>query len=395
MNEYRDIHKVADCEKMQANETYKYHCYSCPLGCGGIVSLGVTLPESHKPEYETIAAFTALVMNKDLELVYHINEYLNRAGMDTISAGNTVAFAMECYEKGWITKEDTGGLDLSWGNGAAILELLQQMVKREGFGSWLTDGSKVAALKLRPEALDAAVQAGGQEIGFHDPRLDPGMGLHASVEPTPGRHTSGSQLYYEMYHLWKRLPGLPQPPFFYSKASRLETSGVRIKADAANSDFTQLYNGAGACMFGMLIGVDRVPIFEWLNAATGWGLSPQDYMQIGRRIQTLRQAFNLREGIHPMDLKVNRRLFDIPLQEGPDKGVRFDLEAMMHSYWREMGWDEMTGAPTIEIIKALDLSDLVKEEEWLISSPVPVVDAPPAPEFAPLLPSTASATRSI
>lgn len=114
-------------------------------------------------------------------------------------------------------------------------------------------------------------------------------------------------------------------------------------------------------MFGMMIGVDRVPLFEWLNAATGWNFTPDDYMKTGRRIQTLRQAFNVREGINPMDLKVNRRLWGIPLKEGPNKGVSFDLETMMHSYWQIIGWDKETGAPTRESIAAMELTDLVKE----------------------------------
>jgi aldehyde:ferredoxin oxidoreductase len=104
-----NINKVTDAEKVLANEQRKYHCSACPLGCGGIVSLGEKLPESHKPEYETITGFSSLLLNQDMELVYQINEYLNRAGMDTISAGNTIAFALECYERGWIDLQSTGG----------------------------------------------------------------------------------------------------------------------------------------------------------------------------------------------------------------------------------------------------------------------------------------------
>ena len=114
-------------------------------------------------------------------------------------------------------------------------------------------------------------------------------------------------------------------------------------------------------MFGMLIGVERVPVFEWLNAATGWNLTPDEYMEIGRRIQTVRQAFNVREGINPMDLKVNKRLWGIPLKEGPNKGVSFDLPTMMHSYWKEIGWNTENGVPKNETITALELTDLVKE----------------------------------
>ena len=361
LKDFPGVHQVNRADLVQAKQKYKYHCYSCPLGCGGILNVDEKLPETHKPEYETIAGFTTLLLNRDMRLVYTINEYLNRAGMDTISASNTVAYALECYEKGWITKEDTGGLELTWGNSEAIWAVVQQMVRREGFGATLTDGSRAAARKLRPEAIEAAVQAGGQEIGFHDPRMDAGMGLHASVEPTPGRHTTGSLQYYEIYRLWTRCKKVPRISFFYAKESKHETSGQRIEEAVANSDFTQFYNGAGGCMFGMFMGVDRTPIFEWMNAATGWDYTPDEYMEIGRRIQTLRQAFNIREGIHPMDLKVNKRLFGIPLKEGPNKGSTFDLEAMMHSYWKIIGWDEQTGVPTHDTLVELQLDDLVKE----------------------------------
>jgi aldehyde:ferredoxin oxidoreductase len=266
---------------------------------------------------------------------------------------------MECYEKGWITKKDTGGLELTWGNGTVIREVVRQMIAREGFGAWLTDGSKKAAASLKPEAMNAAIQAGGQEMAYHDPRFDPGMALHASVDPTPGRHTTGAQLYYDLYKLWTKLPGLAAPKLFYDKDSRYLADEYRSRGAVAVSNFTQFYNSAGMCYMGMLIGVDRVPVFEWMNAATGWDLSPQEYMQIGHRIQTLRQMFNVREGIHPMDMKVSRRLLgDPPLEAGPNKGVQFDLDVLMKAYWKEIGWDEETGIPTVETIQMLGLSEL-------------------------------------
>lgn len=182
----------------------KYHCYSCPLGCGGICSIKGKYSETHKPEYETVLALGGLCMNNDPDSIFYLNEVLNRAGMDTISAGGTVAFALECYEKGIITKKETGGLDLTWGNSSAIVALVEKIVKREGIGDLLADGSKVAAKKIGKNSMQYAIQAGGQELAMHDGRNDPGFALHNCVEPTPGRHTIGSQLYYEMFQLWKK-----------------------------------------------------------------------------------------------------------------------------------------------------------------------------------------------
>jgi len=355
------VYNAIDPDHIRKTEKRKYHCRGCPLGCGGITEFvskenGGQPIESHKLEYETTASFTTLLLNDDLGLVYEINELLNRAGMDTISAGGAVAFAMECYERGWITTEDTGGIELTWGNGPAILEVVRQMVAREGFGAWLADGVKKAAATLPAHTHEAAIHAGGQEIAYHDPRLDPGLGLHASVDPTPGRHTVGGYLFYEMYRLWTRIPGLPPARPLYARSVRYEPNGDNITSSVAVSNFTQFYNSVGACYMGMLLGVDRVPIFEWANATTGWELSPAEYMRAGHRIQTLRQMFNVRQGIDPHSLKISPRLTGSPpMQAGPNKGYSFDLDAFMQAYWEEIGWHPGTGIPTPETINMLEL----------------------------------------
>jgi aldehyde:ferredoxin oxidoreductase len=355
------VHQAIDPDRVQKSEKRKYHCRGCPLGCGGIVELNGTLKESHKPEYETIAGFTALLLNDDLDLVYELNEMLNRAGMDTISASASVAFAMECFEKGWITKEDTGGIELTWGNGTAIRQVVYQMINRQGFGAWLTDGSKNAARTLHSAAMGSAIQAGGQEIAYHDPRLDPGLALHASVDPSPGKHTNGGYLFYELYQLWKRVPTLPDPTLLYAKKSRFTTGNGHAESAVAVSNFTQFYNALGACYMAMLIGVDRVPIFEWANAITGWQLSPEAYLRIGQRIQTLRQMFNLRQGVDPRSLKISKRLTgDPPLEWGPNRGAGFDLDLLMRNYWQATGWEAETGIPTTETLQALDLLEIVQ-----------------------------------
>ncbi len=353
------FNQKVDADFVLKTETKKYHCRECPLGCGGIVELEGKLKESHKLEYETAASFTSMLLIDDIEFAYEMNDLLNREGMDTISAGGSMAFAMECYEKGWITKEDTGGIELTWGSTQAARSIFEQMINRTGFGALLADGTKVAVKKLKPITAEAAIHSGGQEMAYHDPRLDPGMGLHASVDPTPGRHTTGAQLYYDLYKLWTRVPGLKPVTQFYDKESRYEDSEFRMKGAVAVSNFTQFYNAMGMCYFGMLIGVDRVPIFEWANSVTGWNLKPEEYMQIGHRIQTLRQMFNIREGIDPRAINVNKRLFGVPPQQvGPNKGVSFDLEKLKKGYWREIGWDSETGIPTGTTLEQLELTQL-------------------------------------
>jgi len=346
-----------DPDKVLEKEERKYACYACPLSCGGICKFGPEGREAHKPEYETLMAFGGMQLNTDLETLFEIHDRLNRAGMDSISAGATIAYAMECFEKGIITIEDTGGIDLRWGQARASLALLEKMIDREGIGDLFADGVKKACERLGGRGSEGAIHAGGQEPAFHDSRLDPGFALHASIEPNPGRHTSGAQIYYEMYRLWRRCKSLPKPPLLYSKKSKYHTSPVMAQKAVAISCYTQLYNAAGLCFFGALLGTDRLGFFEGLNAALGWDLEPEAYLEIGKRIQTLRQMFNLRQGVDPKSIRISRRLLGLPPQkEGANKDRTIALDGMLHDYYQAIGWDPETGIPLAETVAALGLS---------------------------------------
>jgi aldehyde:ferredoxin oxidoreductase len=330
----------------------KYHCYSCPLGCGGLMGAKSPWPGAHKPEYESVMALGGLLINDDAASIYKLNDMLNRAGMDTISAGATVAFAMECYEKGLLTRDDTGGLELTWGNSDAILNLVEKMIRREGIGDLLADGSRAAARRIGRQAGRWAMHAGGQELGMHDGRYDPGFALHYSVEPTPGRHTIGSQMYYEMFRLWEKIPELPDVSLVYTKGSKYDVEEEKITAAAACSRFMNILNGTGTCLFGALLGVERLPLFDWLDAATGWKRTPADYMAIGERIQNFKQAFNAKHGIRPRSFMANPRTHgDPPLEKGANAGRRVAIDAMMRAYWRQFGWDPETGIPDRMLLK--------------------------------------------
>ncbi len=337
-------------------EIVKYHCYSCPLGCGGICTIKGPYAHTHKPEYESVLALGGLCMNEDLESIFYLNELLNRAGMDTISAGATAAFAIECYEKGILTKKDTGGLDLKWGNSEAVIALIKKMIDREGIGDLLADGSKIAAEKIGKGSEACTVHAGGQEPAMHDGRNDPGFNVHYSVEPTPGRHTLGAHLYYEMFQLWKRVKGLPRPNPLFFKGSKYKVNKEKAQSSAACSKFMSLGNAAGMCMFGLFLGSKKIPTFDWLNASTGWQLTPNDYMTIGERIQTLKQAFNIKHGIEPRNNFISARALGKPPQkEGANKGRTVDIEKLAPDYWEEFGWDRTNGKPKDETLRRLEI----------------------------------------
>jgi len=349
-----DISEAIDPDAFIDREVAKYHCYSCPLGCGGICRGKGKSEELHKPEYESVMALSGMLLNADLDSIFHMNDRLNRAGMDTISAGGTIAFAIECYERGILTDTDTGGLTLKWGNTGAIVKLLELMIAREGIGDVLADGVKKAAERIGKDSDRYAIHAGGQELPMHDSRFDPGFAVHYAVEPTPGRHTIGSQIYYEMYRLWKKEKHLPGAWLMYRKSSKYRTDDKKAVMAAACSKFINVLNGAGGCAFGAMIGVDRVPFFEWLNAAAGWEKTPEEYMQVGRRLQTMKQLFNRKHGIDPKSTLPNpRALGDPPQTEGANRNRRVDLAPMIAEYRRQFGWRADTGEPN-ETSKPVD-----------------------------------------
>ena len=340
-----------DPDLFRRTEVRKYHCYSCPLGCGAVCSLTGKFTRSHRPEYETVGAFGPLCLNTDTDSIFYINELLNRAGMDTISAGATVAFAMECFETGILTKSDMDGIDLAWGNADAIIALLYKMIRREGIGDVLADGVQKGAERIGGEAPALAMHAGGQELPMHDGRNDPGFALHYAVEPAPGRHTIGSQMYYEMYQLWRKIPSLPNPAKVYPKERKYTADHEKAVMAASCSKIMNVANGAGLCLFGLLLGVHRVPLFEWLNAVTGWERTAEAYMQIGGRIQAVRQLFNIRHGVDPRSVAVpDRALGRPPQRRGANRNREIDIETLRRDYWREFGWNPETGVPEKEPI---------------------------------------------
>lgn len=342
-------------------ESRKYHCFACPIGCGGLYGGKDAIKAQHKPEYETIMAWSGMILNEDTKSLFEINELLNRSGMDSISAGATAAFAVECFEKGLLTREESDGLDLRWGSNRQVISLLKKMIAREGVGILLADGSFKAAQKIGKNAKDYSMHAGGQELAFHDTRYDPGLALHAVVDPSPGRHVKGAWQFYEMFRLWRVVPGYPRARKIFSRSIKYEEDGLIATKAAACSQFTQVLDGSGICLFGAFIGADRLRVFEMINAVTGWKKSAQDYLLIGKRILTLKQMFNAREKI-ALRHEINPRLLGIPpLKYGAAKNQQVPLDAWVTSYWKSMGWNEKTGEPTTETLQQLSLRGFVDQ----------------------------------
>jgi aldehyde:ferredoxin oxidoreductase len=328
--------KAIGGDAMIALQERKHGCLWCPIRCKGIMKAGSgkDFPYeagSHKPEYETSAAFGMLLLNDNLESIVKANDICNRYGLDTISAGATVAFAVECYENGIISKQDTGGIELGWGKPQAIVAMTEKVAKREGFGAVLADGVKRAAERIGKGAERYAVHSGGQELAMHDPKLMSIFATAYECDSAPGRHTSGAM-------------------------------------DAVYSSIMRIMDASGMCML-QWTSAPQMDMAKIISAAWGWEVSMQDLMKTGERISHIRQAFNAREGIDPQSRKISpgRPIGNPPLRSGPTANVTVDAEGMRVKYFEGMGWDLKTGKPSRERLMALGLDD-VAQDLWPASA---------------------------
>jgi aldehyde:ferredoxin oxidoreductase len=351
---------IEKAEKISGDNVIKYlkrsyACQSCPLACGGIINIekgryqGL---EGHKPEYETLGAFGGLLLHDNLDAIIEINEICNRAGIDTVSTGASIAFAIECFENKIIDESITGGLKLGWGKSEEITRLTEMIINREGFGDTLADGVKSAAKKIGQGSEKFAVHSSGQELPMHDSRYDHGFAVAYKFEPTPGRHTISSHLYAHLYGVEKKFPEVRR---------RIKATGDKEARNlhllAAGIFYVQLLNGCGMCIFGAL--TSSLPVVEYLNAVTGWDLSADEYLEIGERILNLRKAFNVREGIITGEKSIHpRALGKPPLSKGPLKDVTIDMETLQKKYFEIVGWEYPSGGPTQTKMKELNIQSL-------------------------------------
>jgi len=352
------VAKIADADTVIQYQTKKYGCANCPIACGGIFSVSkgpYPVAEAHKPEYETIGAFGTMCMNDDLLSIIKMNDVCNRSGLDTISAGSVLAFAMECFEKGIITKTDTDGIQLTWGNAKAMIAMLKKMIRREGFGDILADGVKIASQKIGKGSKEYAMNVGGQEPGLHNALYLPSRGTGFVCDPTPGRHTAAPMARLDA----GKAVIAPYPELQFHNLGQYEY-GNKGAASATVSSYWQVGTCAGVCIFPVIF-FGNYPLLDYLNAVTGWDMDITEALNTGARIQTLRQAFNMREGIRSSEKKLPPRMAGIPPKsEGPLKGITIDMDTLSSEYFKAMGWDPETGNPTQATLERLGLKRLAE-----------------------------------
>ena len=300
---------------------------------------------THRAEYEAAASFGTMNLMSDINALQYANHLCNQFGLDVISAGATVSLAFECYEKGIITKEDTGGLELKWGDEDAVIEMLQRIGKREGIGEIFADGVRTAVNKLGPVAEPLAMEVGGEELPMHDPKLQPEFYTAYKLDPTPARHTQYEGAARAQWGV---------PPLESDRKVH-EGRGEHHKGAA---EYMHVVNSTGMCQFIMMAAPnDRIP--EWINLTTGWDTTPEEIKKAGERIANLRMAFTYREG----DIVTKRHVPDrltgkTPLEGGPHDGVVLDTKALEDEFLQACGWEVETGRPTREKLEELGLADV-------------------------------------
>jgi aldehyde:ferredoxin oxidoreductase len=339
--------------------TKKLSCGDCPAPCKGIVAIKKRgLTDVRRPDYETIVGFGANLLNDDLELVTACHDACNRYGLDAVSSSATLAWACEAVEEGILSKADLDGVDLKWGNGEAALALTIKMGTGEGCGAWLRHGSASASKHVGKGSDRFAIHIHGQEPAYHDPRFTSLMGVTYLTDPTPGRHTAGSASWNETFGVKFALPNAVPAGEQSVKWHGDEGKGV---AQAHFSNSHQVMNGLGLCMFTSLTG--GLPWLELVNSFTGWGLTEADLLACGERIQDLRHAFNLREGLKPSDFQAPPRMFgqgDGQLDSGPLKGITVPIEKLRRDYFQAMQWDPESGRISKQRAQQLGIDQLLQ-----------------------------------
>lgn len=317
-------------------------CYRCPIACGRETRApNYGLEKVDGPEYETLGALGTLVMVSDQEAVIVAGHLCNVYGLDTISTGATIALACELFERGILTAEDTGGLDIRYGNAAMVHTLIEMMAKREGFGAILADGSQ--ALAERFGVPELAVTVNKLEVPMHDPRAFSATAATYALSSRGACHMQG-----DMYSV-----DTGQGPAYelgIVPGERFDSSAEKGRTTARQQAWRALYNALILCQF-QNPGVERV--LGALNAVTGWDLSTDDLMTLGKRIVTLKRLLNLRRGL----TRADERLPDLLLQplDGSTEGNVPDLEALLAGAYAEYGWNLATGVPLEETLAHLEL----------------------------------------
>jgi aldehyde:ferredoxin oxidoreductase len=348
-------------EQFSKNHLVKNNgCYrGCPIACGRIAEVRngkFKTPKHEGSEYESISAFTAFVMNEDVEAAIHATYLCNEYGIDTISAGAVIAFAMECYENDLLRNRDISGMDLSWGNPDVLPVLVRMISFREGIGDILAEGVRIASKKIGKGSQAFAIHGKGLEAPAHDPRSGKALAVtyatssrgSCHIHPLEGMAYDSGKLDWGLTAY-----GLPDP----NTVERWDEKG-KGKIVKALQDGLVVPDILNTCKFFMYAGITLDNFADLLSASTGWEIKGRDLLEVGERVLNLQRLFNMREGLSRKDDQLPDRIKSKPafgFYEKEEQCTIKDLEGMLDEYYAARKWDIKTGRPSKEKQKELGL----------------------------------------
>ncbi len=337
--------------------------FACLQRCGRYTAVpkGPYAYVGGSPEFETLCSLGSRCGVSNLEALLYGHWLCNALGLDGVSAGATVSWAMECFDLGILTKKDTDGLDLTWGNHEAQVLLLNKIARREGFGNILAEGSWRAARIIGRGSEKYVMHVKKQEIAAQEPRAQKSMGLAAATAARGADHLYAFPVLDEV-GFEKEIKERFGEKYLPEVGDRLDPKykGYMVKEC---EDFMVVVESVGVCKYGTQI----PPVFYYgdiaqaLKITCGLAVTEKDLRIIGERIVNLNRAFNIREGISRKDDSLPKRLVKEPSPKGPAKGHIVELDQMLDEYYKCREWDPETGKPTYEKLAALELEDVGKE----------------------------------
>ncbi len=349
--------------------TARRSCYACAIRCKREVAIEGRASPYGGPEYESVGAFGPNCGISDLQVIAKANELCNAYMLDSISTGSTISFAMECFEHGLIDLEDTDGIELKFGNTEAMLQMIERIAHRQGFGNLLAEGSLRAARKIGGEAEFLAMQVKGQELAMHEPRGKYNVGMGYAISEIGADHL-----------VVAHDPALANPDSLsFKNAQALGITKAQPPRSLSDEKMNQFYilerwnsleKVVGYCFFGPAPRSLILPedVLASINAATGWNMTLEEALIIGERATNMARVFNIREGFSRKDDTLPERIFQ-GLQNGPLKGMAYPREEFTHALtvlYNLKGWDPETGRPSCERLEALSLgwaADLMEKNE--------------------------------
>ncbi|MDN5344514.1 MAG: aldehyde:ferredoxin oxidoreductase [Clostridia bacterium] len=341
--------KISGVQLAEKYLTGRFHCASCPIGCGRRIAItegpysGVS---GGGPEYETLGLFGGSCMIDDLAAICYANELCNRYGIDTIEAGNLVAFSMEAYEKGIISKEDTGGREIKWGDPDTLIGLIKEMGEGKGFGAILAEGFPALAQRYRQAVQEMGITAKGLSFPAHEPRAYNSIAVGYATANRGACHLEAFSHTFERNLAMPDL-GIEEPLDRFSS----EGKGVMV---AKAQNLMMVFDSIAACKFLLFGGVTPTMLAEWLTLATGMEWSAGELLKCGERVFNKKRLYNVDCGITRQDDTLPERILKQPRGSGGAATNLPPLAAMLDEYYSFRGWDA-NGIPTEAKLRELEL----------------------------------------